>query len=312
LSEADSAVSELSGIGQLLPNPHLFTRPYIKQESVLSSRIEGTMASLSDLYLSEISDKKPKGYMKIKEVKNHVIATERALKIIRKKKLSLTLIKEIHRILLRGVRGEDMLPGEFRKLQNWIGKEKYKDDITKAIFVPPTWKVLPSLLKNFEEHLQNPSKEVPILTQCALMHYQFETIHPFFDGNGRIGRLLIILYLIRHKKLSQPLLYLSSYLEEHQDEYYAKLNKVRETSNYLVWVKFFLKAVKVQAKETNRSVQKIIKLQKRYETLLRKSKSNVHTIRLLRLLFLNPYVTTNDVAKHLKVTFPTAQSTIKK
>ncbi|MBN2517530.1 MAG: Fic family protein [Candidatus Altiarchaeota archaeon] len=308
LSEADNYLGRLAGIGQLLPNPHVLIQPYIRQEAVLSSRIEGTRASLSDLFLYEITNKEPKEYMHVREVRNYVDATVYALSAIRKRPISLSLMGELHKRLLKGVRGADRRPGNFREGQNWIG---FSDDIEEAEFVPPRPEDLGRLLLDFEGFIQNPPKGMPSLIQCALMHYQFETLHPFFDGNGRIGRLLITLFLCKQGLMPEPLLYLSGYMEKHREEYSDKLMAVRANSDYAAWVDFFLKAVAEQSRESIQNVEGILKLQKRYHDELRRTRGTVNAERLVDYLFINPYITAKNAAEYLKVTFPTAQSTIR-
>ena len=312
LSKADSNLGMLAGIGQLLPNPHLLINPYIRREAVLSSRIEGTMASLSDLFLYEIMKKGPEDYMRIREVRNYVSTTIMALgKLKRREKISVMLIKDMHRKLLHKVRGEDRSPGDFRHVQNWIGTPGPASGIKNAVFVPPTYEKVPKLLLDLENFIKNPPKNIPPLVQCALIHYQFETIHPFLDGNGRLGRLLITLFLCEKKLLPQPLLYLSAYLEKNKGEYVRRLQAVREKSDYIGWVKFFLDGVSTQSKEAIKNVQKIMKLQKKYHDSLRGVKSTITVVRLADGLFLNPYVTASNAAGYLHVSFPTAQSAIR-
>jgi Fic family protein len=310
LSEADKSLGKLSGIGQLLPNPHILIHPYIRREAILSSRIEGTMASLSDLFLYEITKKEPKEYMRIREVRNYVRATEKAYASVRRgNKITLEMIKRIHRTLLYKVRGSERYPGDFRRIQNWLGPPD--SNIKEAVFVPPSKRELKRLLNNFEDFIENPLDDVPLIIQCGLMHYQFETIHPFLDGNGRIGRLLITLYMCDKKLLSQPLLYLSAYLNRNKDEYCDKLMAAREKSDYEGWLKFFLNAVAFQSKEAITNVEKILLLQRKYQDILRKIKCPMSVRRLTEYLFLNPYTTAQNAALYLKVSFPTAQNAIK-
>lgn len=310
LSEADKNLGTLAGIGHLLPNPHLLISPYIRREAVLSSRIEGTMASLSDLFLYEITKREPRDHMRIREVRNYVHATTISLKALKKGTITLDLMKKAHKSLLHRVRGEERSPGNFRGIQNWIGPPD--SEIEDAVYVPPPWEEVPNLLLDFESFLQNPPKDVPPLIQCALVHYQFETIHPFLDGNGRIGRLLITLFLDKKRLLPQPLLYLSAYLEENKKEYGDRLTAVREESDVKGWLEFFLRGVSIQAEEATRNVDQIVNLQRKYQEKLRKMKSTTNAIRLVDSLFLNPYTTATNAAQYLRVSFPTAQRTIKR
>lgn len=309
LSKADNNIGTLSGNGQLLQNPHILISPYIRREAVQSSKIEGTMASLSDLFLYEITHKKPAQYMRLREVRNYVRATEVALAQIKGgKKISLGMIRNIHRVLLRGVRGSERRPGHFRTFQNWISEPG--KGIEDAIYVPPPAEKIPLLLSRLENYINKPSDKIPLLIQCALIHYQFETIHPFIDGNGRIGRLLITLYLCEKNILSQPLLYLSAYLEKNKDDYYRKLMKAREESDFEGWLKFFLRGVSEQSIEAIDNVKKLLELQKIYKNRLRKIRGTINTERLIDYLFCNPYITIQHASQYLGVTFPTAQKTI--
>ena len=308
LSEANTNLGMLAGIGQLIPNPHLLISPYIRREAILSSRIEGTMASLSDLFLYEITGKEPEDYMRIREVRNYVSATIGTLKDL-KNGITLDLIKFAHKKLLYKVRGEDRFPGNFREMQNWIGPPQ--SSIEEATYVPPPSEEILKLLRRLAKFLKRPPKDIPLLVQCALVHYQFETIHPFLDGNGRIGRLLITLFLQDRGLLPQPLLYLSAYLERNKREYGDRLTAVREESDFRGWLQFFLKGVSTQASEAIDNVQMMINLDKRYQKILREMKSTTTATRLAEGLFLNPYTTISNAADYLHVTFPTAQNAIK-
>ncbi|MGH7372019.1 MAG: Fic family protein, partial [Candidatus Methylomirabilales bacterium] len=206
LSDADRGLGHLAGIGQLLPNPHLLIAPYIRREAVLSSRIEGTQASLSDLLYFEAAEEEPPRAPDVQEVQNYVRAMEYGLKQLKKLPLSLRLVREIHAILMGGVRGEQRRPGEFRQTQNWIGPPGCS--LVEATFVPPPVSEMNDALGAWEKFLHE-VKDIPPLVQCAVLHYQFEAIHPFLDGNGRAGRLLITFFLCERGYLPQPLLYLS-------------------------------------------------------------------------------------------------------
>jgi Fic family protein len=309
LSEADSGIGKLAGIGQLLPNPHLLIRPYIRREAVLSSRIEGTQASLSDLFLYEAMKKEPEEFLRLREVGNYVTTTERCLRLLEKgEKISLELIKYAHKLLLRKVRGADRTPGKFRNIQNWIGPPGCL--IEDATFVPPPVQKLHKVLPAFEKFIQNPPSELPLLVQTALIHYQFEAIHPFVDGNGRIGRLLIALFFCERKVLPQPLLYLSAFFDRNKQEYYDKLLKTSQDSDWIGWIKFFLRGISIQAKEATENAQQIINLQRKYHERLLKKKAKVSATRLADKMFLNPYTTISDAAKYLGVSFPTAKAAI--
>ena len=309
LSNAHNSLGTLAGIGQLLSNPHLLILPYIKREAVLSSRIEGTQASLSDLFLYEAIKKEPKEFKRLREVRNYVYTATKAMTQMKKgNKITLNLIRLLHKQLLYKVRGEDRTPGEFRKIQNWIGRPGCP--IEDATFVPPCAKELPEVLSRLEDFISTPTPSIPLLVKTALIHYQFESIHPFVDGNGRIGRLLIVLFLCECRALPQPLLYLSAFFEKNKGEYYDKLLRASVEGDIEGWIKFFLRSVEVQSKETIQNVQEMIKLQRTYEKRLRKIKATINANRLLYSLFLNPYTTISNTKKYLNVTFPTAKKSI--
>ena len=215
LSEADAALSELSGLGIYLPNPDLLIAPYVKREAVASSRIEGTQADLSDLLLDEIEPKRTPPGSDVYEIRNYVAAMQLGLRRLDQLPLAGRLIREMHAVLMQGVRGTTLTPGEFRRSQNWIGPPG--STLATATYVPPQPDQMHDCLKNWEQFV-NARGAMPELVQCAIMHENFEAIHPFLDGNGRIGRLLITLYLIERGRLSKPLLYLSSYIEQHKQD----------------------------------------------------------------------------------------------
>lgn len=310
ISEADRSLSTLSGMGQLLPNPHILISPYIRREAVFSSRIEGTQASLSDLFLYETVGIEPKAYLRLREVKNYINTTEMCLnRLKRGDKLSLELIKNAHKTLLYRVRGHDRHPGEFRRIQNFIVPPP-STNIEDAIFVPPPPEDILVLLNELEQFIANPPRNIPPLLQCAIIHYQFETIHPFIDGNGRIGRLMITLFLCERNLMTQPLLYLSAFFDRYKGEYYDRLTAVREKSDWTGWFKFFLSAVSYQSRETIENVQQILNLQKKYDERLLEAGATKNAHILADALFKNPYTTVKSAGEYLDVSFPTAQSTI--
>lgn len=307
LSDADRGLGNLAGIGQLLPNPHLLIAPYIRREAVLSSRIEGTQASLSDLLFFEAAEEEPPRAPDVQEVRNYVRAMEYGLERLAKLPLSLRLVREIHARLMRGVRGEHARPGEFRQSQNWIGPPGC--NLTEATFVPSPVPEMTEALGEWEKFLHE-AKGIPPLVQCALMHYQFEAIHPFLDGNGRVGRLLITFFLCERGHLPQPLLYLSAFFERYRDEYYARLLEVSRSGDWMGWVQFFLRALATQASDAVANSQRILALQQRYREQLRKRKAKATALAITDELFLNPYVTATRLAERLGVSFPTVQAAI--
>ena len=306
LSKADAALSELSGLGGQLPNPHLLISPYMKREAVLSSRIEGTKASLSDLLIDEVDDGAPKrsNADDIMEVRNYIRAMERGIELLKELPLSLRLVREIHGQLMQGVRGEKATPGEFRHSQNWIGPAGCTPKT--AAFVPPPVPEMERSLHDWENFL-HVRDNMPDLIQCALMHVQFETIHPFLDGNGRVGRLLITFFLLERKRLTQPLLYLSAYIDSHKTDYYDLLQRVRTHGEWNPWLRFFLQGVAEVATAAGQQAQELHRLREQYRTLLR-DKPNALTI--LDALFFNPYMTISKAVKVLDKTHPTAKAAI--
>lgn len=304
LSKADTALSELSGLGGQ-PNPHLLISPYIKREAVLSSRIEGTKASLSDLLIDEIED----GHARapnddIKEVRNYIHALEFGVQRLETLPLSLRLIREIHATLMEGVRGEKATPGEFRRSQNWIGPAGSTP--TTAAFVPPPVEVLMDCLGDWENFLYS-QDVMPDLVQCVMMHVQFETIHPFLDGNGRVGRLLVTFFLMQRGRLSAPLLYLSAFIDAHKGDYYDLLQRVRTHGDWVPWIRFFLQGVTETATEAGQQSKELHRLWEHYRNQLR---DKPNALALIDELFVNPYMTIGRGARVLNKTHPTAKAAI--
>jgi len=287
LDEASRAVATLSGVGETLPNPYLLIRPFMRREAVLSSRIEGTQASISDLFLFEASgERRARG--DVREVANYVKAVDFGIAQLNELPLSMRLIHQIHAELLRGVRGEKEVPGELRTRQVWIGFDG--TTIQEARYVAPPASYVPDLLGNWEKFL-NEELEIPPLIQCALMHYQFEAIHPYRDGNGRIGRLLIVLFLCAKGVLPTPLLYLSAYFDRHRNEYYDHLFEVSARGAWESWIRFFLQGVAEQAKDALVRSRRIRSLQDKYRLMLHGHGTSANALRLLDELFAHPFMT---------------------
>lgn len=303
LSRADASLSELSGLGRQLPNPHLLIAPYVRREAVLSSRIEGTRASLSDLLLDEADGERPED-ADVREVRNYVDALEYGLQRLQDLPLSLRLVRELHERLMRGVRGDRATPGEFRRTQNWIGPAGSTPAM--APYVPPPPAEMMDCLANWEEFLHD-RDGFPELIQCAVMHEQFEAIHPFLDGNGRVGRLLITLFLMERGRLSQPLLYLSEYIEARRQEYYDSLQRVRTEGDWRGWLSFFLTGVEETARAAVRQASRLMDLREFYRQRLSRKPN---ALKLLDELFVNPYLTATRAARVLDVTAPTARQAI--
>lgn len=304
LSQADAALAELSALGRQLPNPHLLIQPYMGREAVLSSRIEGTQASLSDIFLDEMQDESHSGENDVREVRNYIRALENGIERLRDLPLSLRLVRELHMELMAGVRGFQKQPGEFRASQNFIGLPGCT--LQTASFVPPTVPEMHAALHEWELFLHR-RDEFPDLIQCALMHVQFETIHPFLDGNGRIGRLLITLFLIERGRLSQPLLYLSAFIEAHKADYYSLLQRTRTHCEWRPWLVFFLNGVRTIAQDAARQAKELFDLREAYRQHLAR---HTNALTLLDALFLNPYLTARRAARILEKSDPTARLAI--
>lgn len=307
VSASDRAIGQLSSIGRLLPNPHLLIAPFMRKEAVQSSRIEGTQASVDDLYLFEASAMKEPPGSDVREVYNYVSALDYGIERSTTLPFSRRMMCELHRILMTGVRGQDRYPGEFRKVQNWIGTPG--STIEEATYIPPPPPEMNQTLDHFEQYLNAPS-ELPPLVRLAIIHYQFEAIHPFVDGNGRIGRLIVVLSLCMEGILPGPLLYISDSLEKHREEYYAHLLTVSTRGCWSEWIKFFLRAATEAARDGTLRAQRLIELQARYRHLFAGVQSAT-TIALVELLFDSPAFTAGSVAKRLEVTPTTSQRAIR-
>ncbi|MCK4431358.1 MAG: Fic family protein [Candidatus Aminicenantes bacterium] len=308
MSEADRGIGVLKSLSRLIPNPNLLVAPYIRKEAVQSSRIEGTQASLSDIFYYEASKEKPK-HADVLEVLNYVRAMNYGLSRLKELPLSLRLVREIHLKLMEGVRGEKMKPGEFRTTQNWIGPPGCS--LADAAYVPPPIPEMNEALGNWEKFLHSDNSITPLI-KCALIHYQFEAIHPFLDGNGRVGRLLISFYLCEKGYLEYPILYLSDFFERYRNEYYDLLLGVSQNGNWDAWLKYFIRGVAEQSKVAEGTGYKILGLQKKYRQQLQKESFPMPVFQLLDMLFLNPFVSLPGVGNHLKITWPTAKASVER
>ncbi len=304
LSRADTALGELSGLGRTLPNPHLLIGPMVRREAVQSSRIEGTQASLNDVFRDEAAQapaaRTPQAD-DLREVHNYVSALEHGIARLKELPLSLRLVREMHAKLMTGVRGEHATPGEFRRSQNWIGPAG--SNLTNAPYVPPPPDDMTELLADWERYLHVRDR-TPDLVQCALMHEQFEAIHPFLDGNGRIGRLMITLFLIERGRLAQPLLYLSDFVERHRVDYYDLLQRVRTHGEWTPWLRYFLTGVEQTARDAAERAHRLLALR---ESLLRQTEP-----KLVDQLFSNPYVSNGKAAQVMGVSLPTATRVLRR
>jgi len=309
LSDADRAISELAGIARTLPNPHLLIGPFVRREAVLSSRIEGTQASYSDLLFFDAAQLRETEVPDVREVSNYVRALEHGLKRLDELPLSLRLIREMHERLLAGVRGGNQTPGEFRRSQNWIGAPGCT--LMDATYVPPPVVEMEEALDAFENYLHRQSR-LPALIRLALIHYQFEAIHPFLDGNGRIGRLLVTLLLCIEGILPQPLLYLSAFFERHRNDYYAHLLEVSQKGQWTNWIKFFLRAVMAQSKDAIERSDRLLALWQGYRDRLQEARASALLLQLVDNLFQLPITTNSLAVEKLSVTPRSAQLNIDK
>lgn len=315
LSAADRALGELAGVGAMLTNPHLLIRPFLHREAVLSSRIEGTRASLNDVFGYEAVqlplpyDGPPASVEDVREVANYVAALEYGLERLATLPLSCRLLRELHERLLAGVRGADRRPGEFRDGQNYIAAPG--DPIQAARYVPPPVREMYQALDAFERFLNEPLT-VPPLVWLALVHYQFEAIHPFVDGNGRIGRLLITLLLCQRRLLPQPLLYLSAFFEQHRQAYYDRLLAVSQRGAWNEWLAFFLRGVALQARDAINRSRRLLHLQQQYRKRLQHVRASASPLRLVDELFARPMLTIPQAQGMLGVTYRAAQLNVEK
>ena len=305
LSKADSKLEELSSRGQLLPNVHLLIRPLlVRREAVTSSRIENTQSGLEDLFLFEADQTELSPMSDVKEIINYVRAMEYGIKRLEDLPISSRLICEIHGILMKGVRGEHATPGLMRTSQNWIGSPGCT--LMDATYVPPPVPEMKQCLSDLEKYIHSDAQE-PALIQCALVHYQFEAIHPFVDGNGRIGRLLITFMLLEKKLLPQPLLYLSDFFERYRDEYYRLLLNVSQKGDWKAWITFFLNGVRQQSENALSTIQKLLDLQNRYRALATGRRVPKIVNRLIDYLFASPVISISALSKVWEIPFPTVQ-----
>ncbi len=305
LSKADLALGRLAGEGRRLQNPHLLIRPFIRREAVLSSRIEGTQATLGELLAAEAEASVERSPADLREVANYVVALEYGVARLSRLPLSLRLVRELHEKLMRGVRGDLATPGEFRRSQNWIGPAGAS--LAGASFVPPPPERLGECLAAWETYLHDTS--LPPVVHAALIHSQFEAIHPFLDGNGRVGRLLITLLLVVRQVMPSPLLYLSAYFEATRPDYYERLLGVTTRGEWEEWLTYFLTGVADQAEDAVQRVQRITDLLARWRMEVAGAASQT-VVGAIDLFAENPFWTVKGVAERLGVAFTTAQRAI--
>jgi Fic family protein len=306
LEQANRLLGELNAYGNLIPDVDFFIKMHVVSEAVSSSKIEGTKTEMDDALLSE-EEVDPEKRDDWQEVNNYINAMNEAVANLRQLPVSVRLIKETHKVLMSGVRGENKIPGEIRTSQNWIGGAS----INTAHFVPPHHEEVSELLSDWEKFWHNQDIDVPVLIKVAMCHYQFETIHPFLDGNGRIGRLLMILQLMERDFLRYPVLYISNFFEHHRQAYYDSLDIVRSKNDIDQWILLFLEAISETAKKSIKTFESILKLRASFEKKIlglgRKAKRGQT---LLESLFTDPIVTVSEIQKKLTINYATANSII--
>lgn len=307
LGEANRKIGELNAFSQLIPDVDFFIMMHVAKEATKSSRIEGTQTSFEEAFVEE-ENVLPERRDDWQEVQNYIAAMNRAIKELDKLPLSNRLLKQTHKTLLKSVRGRERSPGEFRRSQNWIGAT-----LKDAVYIPPSHEEVPNLMSDLEKFLNNESIRVPHLIKIAIAHYQFETIHPFLDGNGRLGRLLITLYLVSNEILKKPTLYLSDFFERNKPHYYDNLTMVRTHNNFTQWIRFFLAGVLETATNSINTFNSIIKLKETIEgeKLLSLGLKQVKAKRILNDLYSRPITTAARVGNLLQVSPATANRFIK-
>lgn len=307
LVKANNALTRLETTSKLIPNTELFVSMYVRKEALLSSQIEGTQCTLDDVLDPNIDTNKN---LNVEEVVNYVRAATFAIDRMENLPLCNRLIKETHQELMSGVRGQEKNPGEFRRSQNWIGPANCA--LKDARYIPPNVEDMKSSMSDLEKYI-NESEEYDPLIRIALIHYQFETIHPFLDGNGRIGRLMILLYLIDQKILSKPVIYISYFLKKNQIEYYDRISEVRRSGNYEQWVTFFLEAVAAAAEDALQTIEKLSKLHEKNIQMLPVSKRGKDAVRaLFDYIEQHPIIDIGKTAEHLDFSYNAVSNAVKK
>ena len=312
LSRADRALGRLDGSIQTLPNPDLFVFMYVRKEAVLSSQIEGTQSSLNDLLELEAEILDPERPSDVDEVLSYVRAMNKGLELLDELPLSVRLFKQIHNELMKGVRGGNKNPGELRNIQNWIGPEGCT--LKEATFVPPPPGQVLNVLGDLEKFLNDSEQRLPVLIMIGLAHAQFETIHPFLDGNGRIGRLLISFFLYQREVLQKPVLYISHYFKKNRQEYYDRLQAVRDSGHWEAWIKFFLRGVWSASQEATDTARKIVELRETQRTLITDKFGRVagNGMKVLEHLYERPIINTQTIKAITGVSYPAANALLAK
>lgn len=306
LDEANRKLGEINAFSYLIPDIDLFIKMHIAKEANTSSKIEGTKTRIDEAVMKE-AEISPERRDDWKEVHQYIEAMNKSISMLEKLPLSNRLIRETHKILLKTVRGDKKSPGEFRKSQNWIGGS----NLANAMYIPPHNKYLDELMSDLEKFINNQNENIPHLIKIAIIHYQFETIHPFLDGNGRIGRLLITLYLIENKILSKPALYLSDYLERNRNIYYEYLTDARQRNDIIQWIKFFLKGVIITSENTKTTFLKIIELQKEITEILHVfGKRSIKISKIINVFYENPILNVKEIVNKTSIPDKTVRNLI--
>jgi cell filamentation protein, protein adenylyltransferase len=306
LANASTLVGKLAGEGKRLPNPHILIRPFVRREAVFSSRIEGTQSTLGELLAAEAGAAVARSPDDLREVGNYVVALEYGIERLKTLPLSLRLVRELHEKLMAGIRGQHATPGEFRRSQNWIGRPG--DTLAQASFVPPPPDSLGEYLSAWEKFLHD--RMLPPLVHAALAHYQFETIHPFLDGNGRVGRLLITLELCERDVLPAPLLYLSAFFEATRADYYGGLRGISERGDWTGWLQYFLNGVARQAEDALSRAERINGLLRRWQDKLAGEAGAKVAFQMVEILGANPFVTARGMEQRLGIAYNTVMRAI--
>lgn len=306
LANASTLVGKLAGEGRRLPNPHILIRPFVRREAVFSSRIEGTQSTLGELLAAEAGVVVERSPEDLREVANYVVALEYGIERLKTLPLSLRLVRELHQKLMTGVRGQHATPGEFRRTQNWIGAPGAT--IAQATYVPPPPDSLLQHLSAWEKFLHD--QMLPPLIHAALVHYQFEAIHPFLDGNGRVGRLLIILEFCERNILPAPFLYLSAFFDATRADYYGGLRSVSEEGTWSSWLQYFLNGVARQAEDALSRAERANRLLERWRHSLAGDPHAKVALELVELLGANPFITPRGAQKRLRVAYNTVMRAI--
>ena len=307
LVEANRQLAQLDTASQLIPNIELFVSMYVRKEALMSSQIEGTQCTLEDILDPQLD---VNANADVGEVINYIKAAHFALERLKTLPICNRLLRETHAVLMEGVRGQEKSPGEFRRSQNWIGPSG--STLKNARYIPPNVEDMENAMSDLEKYINESDKYDPLI-QAALIHYQFETIHPFLDGNGRIGRLLILLYLMEKKLLSKPVIYVSYFLKMNQIEYYDRISEVRRKGNYEQWISFFLEAVSSAAEDALKSIGKLSALREKNIARLPKSSKRKDNVRaLFDYLEQHPIIEIKQTAAALDVSYNTVSSAVKK